>query len=47
VTSRYVMRSGPIAEADADAMTAWLGERLQRLLDDPPSPPLLPRAPMT
>lgn len=46
VTSRYVMRIGPIAEADPDALAAWLGERLQRLLDEPPSPPLLPRAPM-
>ncbi len=42
VTSRYVMRSGPLAVADRESLTAWLGERLQRFLDDPPSPPLVP-----
>lgn len=42
VTSRYIMRSGPLAEADRASLTMWLGERLQRLLDDPPSPPLTP-----
>ena len=40
VTSRYIMRSGPLAHADRASLTAWLGDRLQRLLDDPPSPPL-------
>jgi DNA-binding transcriptional regulator YbjK len=42
VTSRYIMRSGPLAHADRTSLTTWLGERLQRLLDDPPSPPLVP-----
>ena len=42
VTSRYVMRSGPLACADRASLTAWLGDRLQRLLDGPPSPPLVP-----
>lgn len=42
VTSRYIMRTGPLAEADRESLTAWLGERLQRLLDDPPAPPLAP-----
>ncbi len=42
VTSRYIMRSGPLAGADRASLTTWLGERLQRLLDDPPSPPLTP-----
>ena len=40
VTSRYIMRTGPLADADRASLTAWLGDRLQRLLDDPPSPPL-------
>ena len=42
VTSRYIMRSGPLAHADRASLTAWLGDRLQRVLDDPPSPPLVP-----
>jgi hypothetical protein len=42
VTSRYIMRSGPLAGADPTSLTAWLGDRLQRVLDDPPSPPLVP-----
>jgi AcrR family transcriptional regulator len=42
VTSRYIMRSGPLAHADRAFLTAWLGDRLQRLLDDPPSPSLVP-----
>ena len=33
VMSRYVMRTGPLAEADPAALTAWLGDLLQRLLD--------------
>lgn len=44
VTSRYIMRSGPIAEADPRSLIAWLGDRLQRLLDGPPPPPLVPTA---
>jgi len=40
VTSRYVMPRGPLAEATPDALTAWLGDQLQRLLDGPPPPPL-------
>ncbi|MGH3237030.1 MAG: TetR/AcrR family transcriptional regulator [Streptosporangiaceae bacterium] len=42
ITSRYVMRGGPLAHAGRPSLTAWLGNRLQRLLDDPPSPPLVP-----
>lgn len=42
VTSRYIMRTGPLAGADPASLIAWLGERLQRLIDDPPSPPLVP-----
>jgi AcrR family transcriptional regulator len=42
VTSRYIMRSGPLAHADRASLTAWLGDRLQRLLDGPPPPPLAP-----
>lgn len=42
VTSRYIMRNGPLAHADPASLTTWLGDRLQRLLDDPPSPPLVP-----
>ena len=42
VTSRYIMRAGPLAQADRASLTAWLGDRLQRLLDGPPSPPLVP-----
>jgi hypothetical protein len=42
VTSRYIMRTGPLADADRASLTTWLGDRLQRLLDDPPSPPLTP-----
>jgi AcrR family transcriptional regulator len=42
VTSRYIMRSGPLAQADCASLTAWLGNRLQHLLDGPPSPPLVP-----
>jgi AcrR family transcriptional regulator len=41
VTSRYIMRSGSLAHADRASLTVWLGDRLQRLLDDPPSPPLV------
>jgi AcrR family transcriptional regulator len=42
VTSRYVMPRGPLAEASAEAVTAWLGDQLQRLLDGPPPPRLSP-----
>jgi AcrR family transcriptional regulator len=42
VTSRYIMRSGPLAQADRASLTAWLGDRLQRVLDGPPAPPLSP-----
>jgi len=42
VTSRYIMRNGPLAHADRASLTAWLGDRLQRLLDGPPPPPLAP-----
>jgi AcrR family transcriptional regulator len=42
VTSRYIMRTGPLADADRASLTAWLGDRLQRLLNDPPPPPLTP-----
>jgi hypothetical protein len=44
VTSRYIMHTGPLADADRASLTAWLGDRLQRLLDGPPSPPLTPPA---
>ncbi len=42
VTTRYVMRAGPLAEADPLALRSWLAERIQRLLDDPGPPPLRP-----
>lgn len=42
VTSRYIMRTGPLADADRASLTTWLGDRLQRLLSDPPPPPLTP-----
>lgn len=42
VTSRYIMRSGPLAETDPESLTVWLGDRLQRLIDGPPAPPLVP-----
>jgi AcrR family transcriptional regulator len=42
VTGRYVMPSGPLAQADPASLTAWLADRLQRVLDGPPAPPLLP-----
>lgn len=41
VTTRYVMRSGPLAEADAPSLQAWLAEHVQLLLDRP-APPLCP-----
>jgi AcrR family transcriptional regulator len=44
VTSRYIMRTGPLAEADRESLTVWLGDRLQRLLDGPPPPLLTPPA---
>ncbi len=40
VTMRYVMRSGPLAAASSAALEAWLGERLQRMLDEPAPPSL-------
>ena len=42
VTGRYVMPSGPLAAADRASLTAWLADRLQRVLDGPPAPPLVP-----
>ena len=39
VMTRYVMRSGPLAEADAQSLRAWLAERIQ-LLADTPAPAL-------
>lgn len=40
VMIRYVMRTGPLAAAEPSALTRWLGDRLQRLLQGPPPPPL-------
>ena len=40
VVSRYVMPRGRLAEAGAGAVTAWLGDQIQRILDGPPPPPL-------
>lgn len=40
VMSRYVMRAGPLAEADRAALTTWLADRLQRLLDGAAPPAL-------
>ncbi len=40
VMSRYVVGSGPLADADAGALERWLADRLQRLLTDPAPPPL-------
>jgi AcrR family transcriptional regulator len=40
VVSRYVMPRGRLAEAGAAAVTAWLGDQLQRILDGPAPPPL-------
>jgi AcrR family transcriptional regulator len=45
VTGRYVMPNGPLAAADRASLTAWLGNRLQRVLDGPPAPPLVPSSP--
>ena len=42
VASRSIMRTGPLADADRESLTTWLGDRLQRLLDDPPSRQLTP-----
>lgn len=42
ITARYVVRAGPLARADPLAVETWLGDRLQRLLDDPPPPALVP-----
>ncbi|MDA8281837.1 MAG: TetR family transcriptional regulator [Actinomycetota bacterium] len=42
VTTRYVMRTGPLASADTRSLEAWLADRLQRLLDDPAPPALRP-----
>jgi AcrR family transcriptional regulator len=44
VVSRYVMPRGRLAEADADALTGWFGDQIQRLLDGPPPPSLSSRA---
>ena len=40
LVSRYVMPRGRLAEAGAEALTAWLGDQLQRILDGPAPPPL-------
>jgi AcrR family transcriptional regulator len=42
VTGRYVMPNGPLASADRASLTTWLADRLQRVLDGPPAPPLVP-----
>jgi len=39
VTTRYVMRSGPLADADQQSLQAWLADRIQ-LLADTPAPSL-------
>ena len=44
VTTRYVVRVGPLAEADPRDLEAWLADRIQLLLDRP-APPLRPRHP--
>jgi AcrR family transcriptional regulator len=46
VTGRYVMTHGPLATADRASLTAWLADRLQRVLDGPPAPPLVPPSPV-
>jgi hypothetical protein len=40
VVSRYVMPRGRLAEASAAAVTTWLGDQIQRMLDGPAPPPL-------
>ncbi|HET9070926.1 MAG TPA: TetR family transcriptional regulator [Acidimicrobiales bacterium] len=35
VTSRYLMRIGPLFAAEPPALEAWLAERIQRLLESP------------
>jgi AcrR family transcriptional regulator len=40
VMMRYVMCTGPLASTSPASLEAWLGERLQRMLDDPPPPQL-------
>lgn len=35
VTSRYVMRIGPLCAAEPPALEVWLAERIQRLLESP------------
>lgn len=42
VMTRYVMRTGPLAVAGPERITAWLGERIQRLLGGPAPPALRP-----
>lgn len=42
VMSRYVVAAGPLAAATPPTLTDWLGDALQRLLDDPPLPSLQP-----
>ncbi|MHB1930179.1 MAG: TetR/AcrR family transcriptional regulator [Acidimicrobiales bacterium] len=44
VTTRYVMRTGPLASADGASLEAWLADELQRVLDGPDPPPLQPAA---
>lgn len=40
VVTRYVLPRGRLAEATAEAVTAWLGDQIQRVLDGPAPPPL-------
>jgi AcrR family transcriptional regulator len=40
--ARHVVHNGPLATADYPALTRWLGEMLQRVLDDPAPPRLGP-----
>ncbi len=43
VTTRYVMRSGPLADADPQSLRGWLSDRIQLLADTPA--PVLRRHP--
>ena len=40
ITQRYVLRAGPVAHADPQHLSAWLGDVLQGVLAGPPTRPL-------
>ncbi len=40
IMSRYVLHEGPLSRADPGGLEDWLSHNLQRLFDDPHTPPL-------